>query len=185
MPKTRLKRRLVIDASVAQAASPRNPETEGKHYHSAANCAKFLDKARDICHRVVMTQEIFDEWKSHQSKFAFRWLVSMKKRKGKYCPIEAVSRGRLWERMEQCLTSDDEKHELAKDMLLIRAALDADRIIVSLDDTMRRLLVRLSARVGEIGDIVWVNPNEADALSWLEKGAKREASRQLRSMRAE
>jgi hypothetical protein len=55
-----------------------------------------------------------------------------------------------------------------KDLHLIEAALQADRIVVSLDENARILL-----QVQELNTIMWVNPvsEHRRIQSWLEQGA--------------
>lgn len=69
-------RRLVIDASIARASGG-----PGAVSPTSKNCSDFLQAALDICHRVVLTTEILEEWNRHKSKFASRWLASMFARK--------------------------------------------------------------------------------------------------------
>ena len=61
-------KRLVIDASVARYAGD-----EGANYPKSVHCRQFLFPVLDICHQVVMTPSIKEEWDKHQSKFALTW----------------------------------------------------------------------------------------------------------------
>ena len=63
-------RALVIDACIAQSAG----ETEDP---VSKACRAFLIATRDICHRVVMTNDVVAEWKKHRSKFSWIWWRSM------------------------------------------------------------------------------------------------------------
>ena len=86
-------KRLVIDASVAQAAGNRN--------HSTSQfCTHFLREVYDICHRIVWCPEIEDEWARHETRFTKRWLTEMKSR-GKLvavdCPPDKVVENEIYE----------------------------------------------------------------------------------------
>ena len=71
---------------------------------------------------------------------------------------------------------------MQKDFHLLQAALATDRTVISLDETVRRLFVHASQQVGEIRDIIWVNPDrtaEEQPIEWLQNGAPPEPHRQL------
>ncbi len=70
---------------------------------------------------------------------------------------------------------------MLKDLHLIDAAMATDRSIVSLDDTVRKLFADLSDMVGELRNIVWVNPAEENErpVEWLLDGAPAEEERLL------
>ncbi len=73
------------------------------------------------------------------------------------------------------------KH-LAMRKQLIQAALETDKTIISLDETVRGLFALAAKHVGEIQGIIWVNPErttEEQPISWLRNGAPAEAHRQL------
>src|SRR5690606_39247163 len=74
----KMSRRIVVDASVARSA--------GSTEHPASVASRqFLQEMLAICHRVVMTDEIEQEWKRHRSGFATSWLATMRS-KGKWSP---------------------------------------------------------------------------------------------------
>jgi hypothetical protein len=58
-----------------------------------------------------------------------------------------------------------------------------DKIVISLDDnTARTLFSKASAKVNELKDIVWVNPDkieEEKPIEWLKNGAEAESERLL------
>ena len=74
--KSKISRKLVIDASVARASG--GPEAS---MPSSKRCRDFMLKAREVCHRIVMSPDLRAEWKRHQSNFARAWLVSMVSRR--------------------------------------------------------------------------------------------------------
>src|SRR5262245_32848483 len=69
-------RRMVIDASVARASGGR-----GAVSPTSNNCSDFLQTVLVVCHQIVLTTEILEEWQKHKSRFASRWLASMLARK--------------------------------------------------------------------------------------------------------
>jgi hypothetical protein len=71
---------------------------------------------------------------------------------------------------------------MEKDLRLIEAARMTDKRVISLDDTARSYFSVVSSQVGELGDILWVNPVNDDEtpVQWLTNGAPNEEQRQLR-----
>jgi hypothetical protein len=65
--KNKHSKRLVIDACIAQAA--------GTTEHSSSKLSReCLSAVLNICHKIVMTPAISQEWNKHQSLFAKKWL---------------------------------------------------------------------------------------------------------------
>lgn len=180
---------LVIDASVARSAGGENATAS-----TSKLCRDFLLAVLNICHRLVMTPEIQKEWHKHQSKFALKWQRAMKaKKKLEYRrepETELVKKIRvlLWDVFDKLAETDKQRADIFKDLHLIEAALDTDKIIISLDDNTARKFFALGAeRFEEIKDIVWVNPDKPEeaAISWLENGAPAEAQRMLAFWKAD
>jgi hypothetical protein len=65
----------VIDASIAHAAG------EVSMHPTSRNCREFLQAVLVICHRMVLTPRIQQEWSKHESRFARTWRKSMMARK--------------------------------------------------------------------------------------------------------
>ena len=164
-------RRLVIDADVAISGG----ETE--HPISSA-CRKFLETMLEVGHHVVMSDGIKKEWR-HISKYSRRWRRQMY---GRRLVIQikvdedAILRGRI-----DAAVLLDQRDTVAKDVHLIEAAIATDRLVASQDERARRAFRNASTRVGELRQIVWVNPsrNDEKPIDWLRDGAKTEAHRQL------
>ncbi|MEK6301860.1 MAG: hypothetical protein AABO41_14205 [Acidobacteriota bacterium] len=133
-----------------------------------------------ICHRIVMSAELTEEWDRHQSNFARTWRVSMVARK-KLKRIDPAQNASLRARILKTTTKKKDQQAAEKDFHLIEAALDADGIVVSLDETARRAFAAAASQVRELGVLVWANPiNESEECGdWLEAGAPVEKSRQL------
>lgn len=171
---TKMSRRLVVDASVISAAST-------KDHPRSQNCRYFLDEMYRICHKVVLTPDIEEEWARHFSKYSLLWLGAMRrKRKAFKCLIE-----RTWteENMASAGLTDAEMAVVHKDKLLIEAALHADMAVVSLDEEARSLYKRIAVHAEELRSLVWVNPDlpEDEAVVWLQSGARLERQRRLSS----
>jgi uncharacterized protein YqfA (UPF0365 family) len=169
-------KRLVIDASVARAAG----ETE--HPISRAN-RDLLRQVMSVCHKVVMTPDISREWKAHRSRLSFQWHAAMTARK-KVFDAHQTADPDLCSRIDACPLSKNQRAAIQKDLHLIEAGLATDQIVISADDSARRLFATVSARVGALKSVVWVNPaEEPEALQeWLKQGARPVSDWQLNAL---
>jgi len=95
--------------------------------------------------------------------------------------IRVLPIGSLREKILQQPITSKQREAIIKDFLLLEAALATDQTIISLDDTMRKILKEISANVGQIKDICWVNPdnNEETPLEWVKNGAQPENERKI------
>ena len=169
-------KRLVIDADVARASG-----SERATHPRAEHCRDFLNAVLSLSHRMVMTEQINNEWKNHQSRFARRWRVSMDARK-KIDRIDPPENAELQAKVTTTTNNENEIEAMQKDFHLLQAALATDQTVVSLDETIRGLFKRASQQVGEIRNIIWMNPDrteEEQPIAWLQNGALPEAHRQL------
>ena len=169
-------KRLVIDADVARASG-----SETATHPRAERCRDFLNAVLSLSHRIVITEKINNEWKNHQSRFARRWRVSMNARK-KIDRIDPPEYVEIQDKVTNTANDKDEIEALQKDFHLLQAALATDQTVISLDETIRRLFKRASQQVGEIRNIIWVNPErtaEGQSIVWLQNGAPPEPHRQL------
>ena len=68
-----------------------------------------------------------------------------------------------------------------KDIHLLEAALATDKIVASKEVEAHDLFEDVCSRVGEIRDVMWVNPvvEEESCIVWLKQGAPVELERQL------
>ena len=177
--RSRDSKRLVVNASVARAAGG-----EEATVSVSISCTEFLETFRDECsHHVAMTPELSEEWEENQSKFAATWLRSMIARK-RFDYVEPPVNQALRDEIEGTATSENEVEDIQKDFHLLEVARATDHIIISLDETIRWLFARAAERVGEIRDIVWVNPEhmeEEEPIEWLQNGGQPEDHRKLRT----
>jgi hypothetical protein len=170
-------RRLVIDASVAMSAGRRTAADP-----VSKDCRSFLEKMRqETRHHVVLPPPLRKEWDKHMSPFASTWLVAMAAR-GRVISEDIGSNTTRQREIESAAaTKLTQVKALRKDFHLIETALATDRIVVSRDETVRRLFKAAAPRVVAIQKVVWVNPAAPaeNAIEWLLKGAPSEGTRML------
>jgi hypothetical protein len=121
----------------------------------------------DVCHQMVLTPELADEWRRHQSKYTRIWRTEMYARK----KVRSLGTAENEDLRRRALDPAIGAQLLAvrkKDVLLIEAALLADHIVISLDETARDAFSLRELRV-----ITWANPirDRERMPSWLEAGA--------------
>jgi hypothetical protein len=173
----RTPKRLVIDASIARSCgSPTADRPPG------TTCRDFLYAVLDCEHQVVMTTEIRAEWKKHQSRNTARWLRLMISN-GQLFPIQdQLFDAELWETIPDMAKSDQQREAMAKDILLLEAALATDRRIASLDENTARKYYKLAAQtIPKLREIVWVNPDKPaeNPIGWLQSDAPADDFRML------
>ena len=166
-------KRLVIDASVATST--------GERGQRGVRCQTFLRVMIDeTYHRLVMTREIGAEWDKHSHQFARRWRRSMNAKRRVDRP-EVDHDAAFCLKIERASQTEKALVAMEKDLRLIEAARITDNRVISLDDTARKFFSAVSSRVGELGNIMWVNPVNEDEtpIQWLMDGAPTEEQRQL------
>lgn len=167
--------RLVIDASVATSS--------GERGQRGGRCQNFLQvMINETTHRLVMTREIGSEWDIHSHPFARRWRRSMNAKRRVDRPIinhDTILR----QKIQQSTSIEKALDAMEKDLRLIEAARITDNRIISLDDTARRCFSAVSSSIGEVRDILWINPvyEEETPIQWLKEGAPHEEDRLIRS----
>lgn len=175
-------KRLIIDADVARSSGDENA-TDPR----AVNCRDFLKGVREYNHQIVITREINNEWKKHQSRFALGWRISMEARR-RVVWIDSPQNTELQNKITQLTDSDNDTAAMVKDLHLLNAANATDKTIISCEQFVRKLYASASQQVREIRDIIWVNPDrtgEEQPIEWLKKGAPSESHRQLSEYPAE
>jgi len=162
-------RRLVIDSDVMQSAGGAKAGDS-----TSIRCREILRTILKVCHRVVETPEIVEEQRRHLSRFSRTWLVHMNGPK-KVDDLGSVKNPVLRSRIRKRLRLKPKQYQaLLKDLFLIEAALVSDKIVISREEEVRRLLGQAAQELPELGDITWVNPDDPafDCIVWLEQGAK-------------
>jgi phosphohistidine phosphatase SixA len=66
-----------------------------------------------------------------------------------------------------------ERRQVEKDLCLIEAALNADRVVVSTDERARRTFVSLAPHSESLGSVKWINPvsDRQRLIAWMEGSA--------------
>jgi hypothetical protein len=164
---TRPSKRLAIDATIAQAAGANgSPEQIG------VKCRDLLVAVRQVCHRMLMTDDFRREWDAHQSNFSAKWRTLMQREQGKVVWLGAEHLGRVSLDLAPIVAVPSELAIMNKDLHLVRAALATDGIVISLDDEARRCFARTAVRLHAIGAVMWLDPRMMkDPGDWLRKGA--------------
>ncbi|MCA6526244.1 MAG: hypothetical protein IM570_09755, partial [Pseudanabaena sp. M179S2SP2A07QC] len=161
--KAKVSKLLVIDASIARSCGAPNATSP-----ASKNCRDFLNAVLTICHRMVLTDDIKEEWDKHQSNYARRWRSSMlAKRKVEYRADIAFDQ-KLRDRLDKVAESDKTREAMWKDCHLLEAAIATDKIIISLDEKARNPFDKAAQSIKELNEIMWVNPDkpEENALLW-------------------
>lgn len=168
-------RRLVIDSDVTGSA-----DDEALEDTTAANCHRFLVTVLWCGHFIVRTLELKEEWRRHRSHFSHRWLYRMHARKLVFDLDDVTIQG-FQEKISRHVTNEVSLEEMLKDIHLLEGALATDKIVASRNDSERDSFRLVSSRIGEIQEIMWVNPDtESDyCLAWLKRGAPIDEKRQL------
>ncbi len=154
---------LVIDASVARAAGG-----DQATFPAARFSREFLLNTLEICHRIVMNNQIKDEWKSHQSRFARTWLRSMYARRKVTVVSDEVDQP-LRDSVNDLNLSDSDRAAILKDIHLIEAARTSNKTVVSLDERAKRLMIKSCSTIRKLRGLLWINPamSPEQATNWL------------------
>lgn len=162
--------RLVIDASVLRAA--------GDGSASALSCRDFLEAVLEICHQVVVCQEMSREWKKHRSLYSAIWQRRMiSRKKFKRDSVGAPLR----QGVEDLDLPEGQRRALLKDLHLVEMALQTDGRVASLDESARELFARASVSLPELRALTWVNPSKPEdgGIDWLRAMCPRHPTRRL------
>jgi len=146
--KAKRSRLLVVDASVAFSAS------EAEHPVSRS-CREALVSIRDICHRVIMTEAIIEQWHCHARYFATKWLAGMVARK-KVHWCKGAQLKRLDEACKKLSASEQES--LREDLCLIEGACAGDWIVVTEDKRIVTIWQKCQDEFRLAEPIMWINP---------------------------
>lgn len=168
-------RRIVVNASVARAAGG-----ERAIFPTSRNCRDFLAEILNLGHFVIMTTEIRKEWNKHCSLYSLSWLAVMTKRR-KQIILPNVENDELRQKIITNAPDNGSRKAMIEDIILIEAAMCSDNTIASLDETVRKKYKKISIKVTEIGQIIWVNPDKEDEkpIIWLRQGANPDEERKL------
>lgn len=180
MTKRDRRKYFVIDADVLVWAS-------GKNRIECKMANEFIESALTICFGAVSGGVISEEWKKHSSLISKIWIrrmiIKKKIKRNKYT-FDGIDN--LIQRIKNSkIFTTKQFNAIVKDKHLIAAALVNDSIIVSCDDTVRKLFAKAAQNIpkvgSQIGDIIWINPakNEEKPIEWLESDAPFTEERKL------
>lgn len=162
--KRRRGRRVVVDADVCRAAG--ESSMQGSRAYA---CAVVLRTVYSVCHRVVFSQRIKEEWDRNRSRFAARWLREMLGRKKVDWEIDEPDTGL---RTQVSKLEEPHRGRAMKDVHLVEAAQRTDCVVLSCDDKARAAFRRIAA-AGTLPRLMWANPErEPDSVvDWFQRGA--------------
>ena len=107
-------------------------------------------------------------------------------RRNKVCSIDSPADEEFRNKVEDAAEQENQIPAMRRDFHLLEAARISDQTIISLEKKARRHFAYAAQHVGEIQDIVWVNPErteEEEPIVWLQNGAPPEECRKLRTWR--
>src|SRR5262249_21736999 len=116
----------------------------------------------DICHRVILSDSAHNEWKTHASKFARSWWVSMLARR-KVERVEDSVDDEVRRPLERSNLTDKQRAASEKDLHLIEDALRTHRIVVGIDLRLTEYVERAGERTRKLRTIHFVDPREVTA----------------------
>lgn len=172
--KPRRSKAIVVDASIARSAGlTENPVS--------MQCRQVLQTMLDYCHRVVLSDDVSQEWRTHASRFTRVWLSSMKAKKKLVLVSQSDAYVELCARIEACFDRAKQQENIFKDFHLVVAALESDKIVITEDEQLRKLLHAAAAQVEELRSLTFANPtvSEEGIVAWLNRGAPAEKKRCL------
>jgi len=182
----RIRKWLVVDASIAGGTgggtvTPDSPQEK---------CRRCLRAVQANRYGIYFHPQTWEEWRRHRSEYSKQWLQEMYSRKRVTIRSEEETPASNFGVRIQRLVGRKIGYEILsdavctimlKDCHLLEAALNADQVVISLDDKVRFHFMAVSEVIAEITPIVWVNPNKAEeeVVAWLQAGAEPERHRQL------
>jgi ABC-type iron transport system FetAB ATPase subunit len=97
------------------------------------------------------------------------------------CLIDVPADDGLRRKVEQYAPGENKREAMLKDIHLVEAAFQADKIVISMDETVRKCFHEVTHEIRKLKQIAWVNPckSEETALNWLQNGAELERERLL------
>jgi len=165
----RIRTRLVIDTDVVRAAGGK-----AAAFPTSKECRDFLEAVLTICHGMALSRELYAEWRRHQSRFAYKWRLSMLGHRKLAYMGDASNEG-FRDAIASLPLTEKEREVILKDLHLVEAAMASDRVVVSRDEEARSSFRKAACHIPELRDIMWVNPTEdpGSVLRWLSEGAER------------
>ena len=134
-------------------------------------CREILQSILSVCHRAVFNGVMREDWQRHESAFARRWRVQMASRR-KIVNASAEDDVGLEQAIGEGAPSSKAATQLMKDIHLVVAALQTDRVILTLDDRARKGFEALAGTYRGLNRLRWLDPSrEHDEIqTWLKGG---------------
>jgi len=169
------KRKIVVDASVAHAAG------DTSLYPTSKQCRETLMAIGE--YSAVFCPNLKDEWKRHESAFARAWKVKMIQEGRAIFLIQDQVLDEFKQFIEDSQADIYARGAMDKDAHLVSVALTNDKIIVALDEKVRKLFSKHCLNFKGVKKVLWSNPmiDQDGTVSWLKSGAKREKNFTLES----
>jgi hypothetical protein len=150
-------KRLVIDASVLRASGG-----TGAVHPTATQCRDFLVAVLKICHRVVLSESMQVEWKTHASKFAHSWWTSMEARR-KVLRVDDDADQEVRRPLGKAKLTEKQRAAIEKDLHLLEDALRGDAIVVGIDIRLTEYVTKASERARKLKPIRFIDPRDESA----------------------
>jgi hypothetical protein len=162
------KRKIVVDASVAQAAG------NASLHPVSANCRAALLATEDFF--AVFCPNLTREWTNHESAFSRSWRIKMIQQGRVKFITEDVEIEEFLIHIEESTAEDSAKLAMEKDAHLVSASIMSDKIILALDEKVRKLFSKHCIDYKKIRNLLWSNPTKEndETINWLKRGAKSE-----------
>lgn len=165
------RKRLVVDTCILRSAG------DNEVAESIA-CRKALEAILNICHSIVLNNEIKTEYDKHRSNYSSLWLFAMNnKEKIIKAALDATKKKEFDKKINDALddvTDKSIRDAIRKDLPFYNAALSTDKIILSRDDKMDKNYTTCLGAIPEIQSVTWKNPckDKEGYIEWLRKAAK-------------
>jgi len=143
-------RNLVVDASIMHSSGTAEQGTSKASREA-------LDAILRICHHVILTSDIREEWKRHASGYSQSWHVAMESKK-KVNNLDSVNVEELASAIAESYMNSTDRERVEKDAPLINAALCSDKVIVTYDERLKKTMEKYSPLASISARIKWVNP---------------------------
>lgn len=172
------RRKIVVDASIARAAGDVN------QHPTSAKCRETLLALNDSS--AVFCPNLKNEWTKHESAFARAWKVKMiQEGRALFFEDDTVLPS-FREFIENSDGDEFAKKAMDKDAHLLSSAILHDKVVLALDERVRKLFSRHCILFRGVKKVLWSNPvkTEDNTVMWLKAGAKRDSTYTLESFAA-
>lgn len=165
----------MVDASVAHAAG------DVSLHPTSKQCRETLLALSDFS--AVFCQSLKAEWGKHESAFARAWKVKMiQEGKAVFFDEDPILNG-FKQFIDDSAADAHAKGAMDKDAHLVSSAISNDKIVVALDEKVRKLFSKHCLPFKGVKKVLWSNPikTEDNTVGWLKAGAKRDKTFTLQS----